>query len=153
MRFLMLLILLAFPIMEITILIQLCQRYGWWVLVYLITIGYLGIQLIRSEKNLMAARMFQQMGVNGNPVATLFSAARTMFAGILLLIPGVITDAIAVILLILPARTGQASAHGHASHSPFGASANDDVIEGEFTEVSPPKPSAQVVRLPNQPKP
>lgn len=153
MRFLMLLILLAFPIMEITILIELCQRYGWWVLVYLITIGYLGIQLIRSEKNLMAARMFQQMGAHGNPVTTLFSAARTMFAGILLLIPGVITDAIAVILLILPARTGQASAHGHSTQSPFGASANDDVIEGEFTEVSPPKPSAQVVRLPNQPKP
>jgi UPF0716 protein FxsA len=134
MRFLIFAILLAFPFLEIAVLIELSQRYGWWVLVYLLTIGYLGLKLIRNEKDLIAARLFQQMGAGGNPLAAMFSTARNMFAGVLLLIPGVISDVIAVILLLLPA--GATPAAG-AQNAPFTGrpSANDEVIEGEFTEV------------------
>jgi len=46
MRLLFALILLAFPIAEIVVLIQLADAYGWWLLVYLVVIGYLGLQLI-----------------------------------------------------------------------------------------------------------
>lgn len=136
MRFFILFILLAFPFLEIAVLIELCQRYGWWVLLYLLTIGYLGLKLIRSEKDLIAARMFQQLGQSGNPLGSLFSTARNMFAGVLLLIPGVITDVIAVVLLLIPGSATPASGN---SNSPFrtrtSTSANDDVIEGEYSEV------------------
>ncbi|MDP8567906.1 FxsA family protein [Methylophilus aquaticus] len=134
MRFLIFAILLAFPFLEIAVLIELSQRYGWWVLVYLLTIAYLGLKLIRNEKDLIAARMFQQMGAGGNPLAAMFSTARNMFAGVLLLIPGVISDVIAVILLLLPAGVTPATG---AQSGPFTGrpSANDEVIEGEFTEV------------------
>lgn len=148
MRFLIVLILLAFPILEIAILIQLCERYSWWVLVYLILIGYLGIQLIRSEKDLIARRIFQQMGAHSNPVGAIFSSARTMFAGVLLLVPGVVTDAIAVILLLIP--TPKDAAQANSKSSPFRASANDDVIEGEFTEVNEHTSSDKVVPLPRR---
>ena len=134
MRFLIFAILLAFPFLEIAVLIELSQRYGWWVLAYLLTIGYLGLKLIRNEKDLIAARLFQQMGAGGNPLAAMFSTARNMFAGVLLLIPGVISDVIAVILLLLPAGVSPTAG---AQNAPFTGrpSANDEVIEGEFTEV------------------
>ena len=149
MRFLIFAILLAFPFLEIAVLIELSQRYGWWVLVYLVTIGYLGLKLIRSEKDLIAARMFQQMGAGGNPVSAMFSTARNMFAGVLLLIPGVISDALAVILLLIPTgKTGQGQAGHTQAH--YHASANDEVIEGEFTEVKDPRPADNVVHLPRK---
>lgn len=34
MRFIIFAILLAFPFLEIAVLIELSQRYGWWVLVF-----------------------------------------------------------------------------------------------------------------------
>ena len=150
MRFLIFAILLAFPFLEIAVLIELSQRYGWWVLAYLLIIGYLGLQLIRSEKDQIAARMFQQMGAGGNPVSAMFSTARNMFAGFLLLIPGVISDVIAVILLLIPANNpglGQAS---QKNSTQYRASANDEVIEGEFTEVKEAKPADNVVHFPRK---
>lgn len=150
MRFLIFAILLAFPFLEIAVLIELSQRYGWWVLVYLLTIGYLGLQLIRSEKDLIAARMFQQMGAGGNPVSAMFSTARNMLAGVLLLIPGVISDVIAVILLLIPANNPGLGKAGQKSSAQYRASANDEVIEGEFTEVEEAKPEDNVVHLPRK---
>ncbi|SDK74615.1 UPF0716 protein FxsA [Methylophilus rhizosphaerae] len=151
MRFFIFAILLAFPFLEIAILIELSQRYGWWVLAYLLIIGFLGLKLIRSEKDLIAARMFQQMGAGGNPISAMFSTARNMFAGVLLLIPGVISDVIAVILLLIPANNApSASSASNSSHFNYHASANDEVIEGEYTEVSEPKPADNVVHLPRK---
>lgn len=150
MRFFIFAILLAFPFLEIAVLIELCQRYGWWVLVYLVIIGYLGLKLIRSEKDLIAARMFQQMGAGGNPVSAMLSTARNMFAGVLLLIPGVISDVIAVILLMIPSKNASLG-QGEPKHSTrYQNSANDEVIEGEFTEVKDTKSADNVVHLPRQ---
>ena len=56
MRFLIVLILLAFPIAEIFLLAELADNYGWWLLLYLVVIGYLGLQLIRGEKLLISAK-------------------------------------------------------------------------------------------------
>ncbi len=137
MRFFILAILLAFPIMEIAVLIQLCQRYGWWVLVYLLIIGALGLRLIRSEKELLAARMFQQLGAGGHPLSGMLATARNMLAGVLLLIPGVISDVIAVGLLLWPSQ----SLGSDPARSARRNSANDDVFEGEFTQVQDPRPA------------
>lgn len=139
MRLLFALILLAFPIAEIVVLIQLADAYGWWLLMYLVVIGYLGLQLIRGEKVLMAPRMMQSLA-EGNPVKALMGTARNMVAGVLLLIPGVISDAIAVILLLIPIEQTKPNMQGGASQSTYRGkryqqSANDDVIEGEFTHI------------------
>ncbi|HWU66345.1 MAG TPA: FxsA family protein [Methylophilus sp.] len=150
MRFFIFAILLAFPFLEIAVLIELCQRYGWWVLVYLVIIGYLGLKLIRSEKDLIAARMFQQMSAGGNPVSALLSTARNMFAGVLLLIPGVISDALAVILLLIPTKNPGLGKSGQNNGTYYQTSANDEVIEGEFTEVKETKAADNVVHLPRK---
>ncbi len=137
MRLLFALILLAFPIAEIVVLIQLADAYGWWLLVYLVVIGYLGLQLIKSEKTQMSANMMQSLSAGGNPIKTMMATARNMFAGFLLLIPGVITDFIAVILLLIPIQQAKAtSGQNRTQHqNPYQHASNDDIIEGEYTEI------------------
>jgi UPF0716 protein FxsA len=139
MRLIITLILLAFPIAEIMLLIELADQYGWWLLLYLVVIGFLGLQLIRGEKVLMAPRMMQSLA-GGNPVKALLGTARNMVAGVLLLIPGVISDVIAVVLLLIPIEQTkppmQEDVSGKAYRKTnYQQSANDDVIEGEFTHI------------------
>jgi UPF0716 protein FxsA len=142
MRFLIGLILLAFPIAELFLLIVLGQRYGWWLLLYLVVIGYLGLQLIRGEKQLISAKMMQSLNAGGNPIKTVLGSARNMIAGVLLLIPGVISDAIAVILLLIPIQQPKVNVSGSSNYQTNGEmgtnkrqAANDDVIEGEYVEI------------------
>jgi UPF0716 protein FxsA len=68
----------------------------------------------------------------------MLGSARNMIAGVLLVIPGVITDVIAAILLLIPFGKPNADANASQQYqrsSNYTRAANDDVIEGEFTEV------------------
>lgn len=147
MRFFILLLLLAFPIAEIMVLIQLFDRYGIWVLLYLVVVGLLGLQLIKEEKLLFSGRMMQGLTQGGNPIKAIFGSARNMIAGILLMVPGVITDVIAALLLLIPIKSAprpQTNTQSDEAYqeSPFQAqqdqpykepkAANDNVIEGEY---------------------
>ncbi|MBC7786687.1 MAG: FxsA family protein [Methylophilaceae bacterium] len=161
MRFLIGLILLAFPVAEIWLLVELAHRYGWWLLLYLVVVGWLGLQLIREEKLLISGRMMQAFAADGNPMKAMLGSARNFFAGVLLIIPGVVTDMIAVVLLLIPVEKIKSplranSQENNKENVSYGASdqtnyksgsksvnfkdsakkaANDDIIEGEFTEV------------------
>lgn len=141
MRFLIMIILLAFPFVELFLLIQLGNEYGWWLLLYLVVIGYLGLQLIRGEKLLISAKMMQSLSSGGNPIKTILGSARNMVAGVLLIIPGIITDIIAVILLLIPiSKPGlNSSPNNQYQQSTNRNAANDDVIEGEYTKIDEDK--------------
>jgi UPF0716 protein FxsA len=139
MRLFIALILLAFPIAEIVLLFKLADLYGGWLLLYLVVIGFLGLQLIRGEKVLMAPRMMQSL-MGGNPVKAMLGTARNMVAGVLLLIPGVISDVIAVVLLLIPIEQTTPPMQDNVSgktnrKTKHQQSANDDVIEGEYTHI------------------
>ena len=125
-----LLILLAFPVFEIWLLVELGDQYGWWVLLYLLIVGVLGWRLILDEKFSLAGRMMQTLSQGGTPAKAVFRSLKNLAAGILLLIPGVITDAIAVALLLMPAANSDAHQRGAGSRQ--SRAANDDIIEGEY---------------------
>jgi len=151
MRALLPFILLAFPFAEIYLLFKLSDQYGgWWVIFYLVVIGYLGLQLIKGEKILMGPKMMQSLTQGGNPIRAMLGTARNMIAGVLLLIPGVITDVFAVILLLIPVQGdsgktgtfGQSNQQDSTQQNPFEdkttrdtQSSDGDVIEGEYTHV------------------
>lgn len=126
----LLVILLAFPLLEIWLLIALGDRYGWWLLGYLVVVAMLGWRLIQDEKLLLVGRMAQTLSQGGTPAKVLFGSAKNLIAGILLILPGVLSDVLAVILLLLPSSKSPSSGR-HASSTKAKA-ANDDVIEGEF---------------------
>ena len=151
MRYLIVLILLAFPFAELFLLFSLADAYGWSLLAYLVIIGFLGLQLIRGEKLLLTAKMMQSLTSGGSPIKTIIGSARNMVAGVLLIIPGIITDIIAVILLLVPIKqfkqqpansadnpnasfrqTFEQAQHQQTANS---RAANDDVIEGEYSHV------------------
>jgi UPF0716 protein FxsA len=149
MRLFIPIILLGFLVTEIYLLFTLGQRYGLWLLVYLVLVGYLGLQLILGEKEIMTAKMMQSIQAGGNPMKSMMGSARNFMAGILLMIPGVITDVFAVILLLIPIKQPKVSPNAgsyqtddagyeanfkDANQQP----ANDDIIEGEYTEVKEP---------------
>lgn len=129
MPILFLALLIAFPIAEIWILISLADEYGWWLLLYLVVVTLLGLQLIREEKLLFSGKMLQSLMQGGSPIKAVFGSARNIIAGFLLVMPGVLTDIIAAILLLIPVKKSQAQ-HTQFTNKP---AANDDVIEGEFT--------------------
>ncbi len=146
MRLILPFILLGFIFTEIYLLIALGQRYGFWLLVYLVLVGYLGLQLIKGEKQVMSAKMMETLKAGGNPVKSMMGSARNFIAGVFLMVPGVITDVIAAILLLIPIpqakvspntdsyQTDQSGYEGSfkdAGQQP----ANDDIIEGEYTEI------------------
>jgi UPF0716 protein FxsA len=138
--FLFLLILLAFPVLEIWLLIELADSYGWGVLAYLIVVAVLGWRLIQDEKLVVFGRAAQTLSQGGTPARVLFGSAKNMIAGILLIIPGVITDAFAVLLLLIPTpkplNFDQDINQGFETRTQRrggrNKAANDDVIEGEF---------------------
>ncbi|MCX7189639.1 MAG: hypothetical protein RLZZ541_1188 [Pseudomonadota bacterium] len=127
MRIISLLAILAFPVAEIWILINLAHQYGWWLILYLVVMAMLGLQLIRDEKLLFSGRMMENLNQEGNPIKAIFGSARNIIAGILLIIPGVITDLIAVVLLLIPVNKNKQATSQYSQQA-----ANDDVIEGEF---------------------
>lgn len=134
------LLLLIFPILEIWGLIELASRYGWWVLFYLVVVAMLGWRLVQDEKLLLAGRMMQNLTQGSSIGGALFGTAKNMIAGVLLIIPGVITDVLAVILLLIPSpaaskvnparNTTDRKTDTQYTHQ--NRAANDDVIEGEF---------------------
>lgn len=120
-------ILLAFPFIELYVLIRLASEYGWWVALYLLATASAGWMLIQEEKLAVFGRLLQIVQAGQHPVVALFSSAKTLLAGVLLIFPGVISDIIAVLLLLIPTPSGKTQ-----KNQPLRKAANDDVIEGEW---------------------
>jgi UPF0716 protein FxsA len=109
-------------------MIELGNRYGWWLLVYLVIMAVLGWRLILEAKLFMLGRMAQTLAQGGTPARALLGTAKNMLAGILLIIPGILSDVLALILLLMPAtKPGQVSQQSRAKKD-----TDNDVIEGEF---------------------
>ena len=123
MRLLFTILLLSFPVIEIWGIFKLSHLYGWWFFLYMVLVTYLGWRLIKEEKQLVFVTLMGATGQGGNPIKAMIGSARNLFAGILFIIPGVITDFFAVILLLIPIKDSS-SQNIHSSE--------EDVIEGEY---------------------
>ena len=116
---------LSFPLLEALGIFWIASAIGWWVIVWLAAAGLAGLMLIRFERTAWSLRLLSTLS-SGNPLgASLFASGRVLIAGVLLLVPGLISDIIALVLLVLPGtRFKRPAAVPRA--------ANDEVLEGEF---------------------
>ncbi len=122
MRLLLILgILLAFPFMELYLLVRLAHEYGWWLAVYLLFTAAAGWLLIQEERLAVFGRMYHIVQGGQNPVLALLTTARRLLAGVLLIFPGVMSDLLAVLLLLIPLPAAR-------PHVPV----DDGVIEGQW---------------------
>lgn len=117
---LILLILLGFPTIEVLGMVLLAQKIGWWLLAWLVASAFLGITLIREEKFAILGRIMAAAQQGGDPLQAMLTSGRLMIAGMLLVFPGVISDGLALLVLIWPRRRAK----------PRGREL--DIIEGQF---------------------
>jgi UPF0716 protein FxsA len=125
MRLLLMAILLGFPLLEAVVLVRLSETLGWWILAWVVLAACAGMALIKEARFAMLARLAAGLAQGEFSIVALTDSARTVIAGILLIFPGVVSDLIALTLLLLPGPR-------LASDSAPRRAAEGSLIEGEF---------------------
>jgi UPF0716 protein FxsA len=136
------LIVLSLPVAELLLDLALYRRYGNAFLMWLGAGAVAGIWLLlRAKESFRAALRGIGGGAAGGDTRalsgslwSLLAGARAFFAGLLLLFPGVLSDALALLIVLLPGQVLTPPAMRAAD------AANDAVIEGEFREVKDDTP-------------
>lgn len=126
MRLLLIGILLGFPLLEALVLVRLGETMGWWVLGWVVLAACAGVALIKEARFALVARLAAGFAQGRFAVGALTDSARTVVAALFLIFPGVVSDLIALTLLLLPGpRTA-------AAESAVGRAVHGTLIEGEF---------------------
>lgn len=125
MRLLLVAILLGFPLLEAVVLVRLSETLGWWLFAWVLLAACAGIALIKEARFAMLARLAAGLAQGRFSIAAFTDSARTVVAGFLLVFPGVISDLIALTLLLWP---GPRMATESVSRPRSGGT----LIEGEF---------------------
>lgn len=129
---LIVLLVLGFPVLEAWVLFRLGEVFGWWVVAWLVAAVVAGVLLIRFEKLAWALRVAQQLRQQQSPVRALLASARTLVAGVLLVFPGVVSDVLALVVLLWPLPGTDPLDPGAGGNRGAGAGRVPGVIEGEY---------------------
>jgi UPF0716 protein FxsA len=125
MRLLLIAILLGFPLLEAVVLVRLSQTLGWWVLAWVVLAACAGMALLKNARFTLVAQLAGGLAHGEFDVTALGYSARTVLAGLLFIFPGVVSDLIAITLLLLPGP--RVAAQRAPRRTAQGA-----LIEGEF---------------------
>lgn len=128
MRFLLIAILLGFPLLELVVLVRLGETLGWWIVVWVVLAACAGMALIKEARFALVARLAAGFAQGSFSIAALTDSARTVLAGLLLIFPGVVSDLIAITLLLLPRSKA-------VSDSMTLREARGSVIDAEFRRM------------------
>lgn len=141
MAWLILLILIGWPILEIAVFVAVGQQIGWLNTILLaLGAGVLGLWLLRSEGLSLLARAQADMRNGIVPMDKAFDAVCLVGAGLLLLLPGFLTDFLALILFLPITRSVlRRAVEGAVERGRRdGRVATHIVIEGEYERVNDP---------------
>jgi UPF0716 protein FxsA len=106
MRFALLLVFVAYPLLELALLIRAGQAWGFWpVLGVIIGTGLLGVAILRRQGFKVAEKISAELNAGRAPVAPLADSGLVFAAGAFLMSPGLIGDTLGLVLLISPVRT------------------------------------------------
>lgn len=148
---------LAVPLIEIALFIQVGGAIGLWpTLAIVILTAVLGTVLVRAQGRLAMTQLRHSFSQLDDPSEPLAHGAMILFSGALLLTPGFFTDAVGFALLAPPVRVAvyrwlrarvtvssfqmgaQSDMHGQRPR-PRNPEPREDVIDGEYTEISEKK--------------
>jgi len=102
MRLVLIVAVLGFPLLEALVMVRLANVMGWWILAWMVMAAVAGMALIKEARFAMVARLAAGLAQGRFPIVALTDSARTVLAGLLLIFPGVVSDLIALTLLLLP---------------------------------------------------
>ena len=135
MRFLMLGIVMGFPLLEGAVLYRLGQGHGGWVVAWLLFAAIAGIVLIKQARFSLITRLASELSRGQFSLSAIIDSFRAVVAGLLLIFPGIISDVMALLLLLLPIREPAyqySSARTDRYPAPNREADRSGVIEGEF---------------------
>lgn len=135
-----LLTLLLFPFAEIALLSMLASHIGLGaMLLYLIASALLGFWMLKNQKlgALLTLGSIMRQG-EGLSVYSLLWPLRYSLAGVLFIIPGLLSE-IAGLLLLLPLKGPDIKVFTPGGAQAQQPSPQDDVIEGEYHRVDEPQ--------------
>jgi UPF0716 protein FxsA len=99
------LVFIAFPLLEIALLIKAGETIGFWpTMALLVAAAALGVTVIRAQGLSMVGRMFAAMSEGKLPIEPMVDTYAVVTAGFLLIMPGFLSDAVGLVLLVPPLR-------------------------------------------------
>lgn len=111
MRVALLLVFVAYPLLELALLIRAGQTWGFWpVLGAIIGTGVLGAAILRRQGFKVAEKLSAELNAGRTPVAPLADSGLIFAAGAFLMSPGLIGDALGLLLMLPPIRALVSSA-------------------------------------------
>ena len=138
MRLLAILLLIGLPLAEIATFIQVGQWLGLGPTLALVLLaGLAGILVIRHQSLATLGAVRAALARNQVPAAELADAACVLIAGFLLILPGFISDFVAILLLVRPLRR---AIFRRIGWRPPAARRGATIIAGEYHEIVEPGP-------------
>lgn len=105
MRLALLLVFVAYPLLELALLIRAGQSWGFWpVLGVIIGTGVLGAAILRRQGFKVAEKLSADLNAGRAPIAPLADSGLIFAAGAFLMSPGLIGDALGLLLMLPPIR-------------------------------------------------
>jgi len=128
MRFVVLFILLAFPVVDLMVTMRFARWTGIPTLVWLLTSAAIGTLLLRHERGGFRARTLGALRGDQPLMRGLVDSGRKVLAGMLFILPGVLSDVLAILLLLLPINLGRQLA-------PQTAGGFGDSLDGDYRRM------------------
>lgn len=138
-------LLLAAPLVELWFIIRVGSSIGAISTIFLlVAAGVIGMSLLRQQSLATLLRVDQRLQMGELPAAEILEGFLLTLTAILLIIPGFITDILAIPLLLPPLRRRMAarmirSSYYHQHYPGPERSASPDIIEGEWRREDDPR--------------
>jgi UPF0716 protein FxsA len=133
MRLLLMLIVLGFPLLDLYATVRFASWTGVPVWAWLTMSVGIGLYLLRSERTAFRANTIAAMHGEQPLLRGLVDSGRKVLAGVLFLLPGVVSDLIGLVLLALPLNLGRGFAPRAAAAGQFGGPGKS--IDGEYRRL------------------
>jgi UPF0716 protein FxsA len=113
MRVIYLIIVLAFPLLDLYTTVRFARWTGVPLWMWLGLASAAGFLLLRNERLAFRARTIAVMHGEQSLLRGLFDSGRKVLAGLLLVMPGVVSDLLALVLLALPLNIDRGNEDRH----------------------------------------
>ncbi len=128
---------LAWPLVEIALFVVIGGRIGLWpTLIWVVLSALLGIMVMRLTAARQAMALRDGLRAVRDPARLAAAGILSMLAGVLLILPGFLTDTLGLVLLLPPVQ-GLVARFAASRVTVIRPQGTGDVIDGDYTEVGP----------------
>ena len=132
MRFVMLTIVLIFPLLDLVVTARFARWTGLPMWMWLAGSAVAGLWVLANERVQFRARTLAAFR-GDSLLRGLLDSGRRVVAGILLIVPGVLSDVIALLLLLLPIN--QRGAYGGPQPATAGRPYSERTLDGDYRRL------------------